>query len=160
MNTLIDSLDKKALSLLMRRGRATWAELGQHLHLSAPAAADRVRRLEEKGAIRGYAALADPEALGYPLVAYVAVTLRDIRKRAAFLKAIQKLEQVVECDHIAGEDDYLLKVRCKGTRDLDRLLSHDLKDKLDVARSRTTIVLATAKETVCVPLLGDDEAAE
>lgn len=150
-----DALDKKALALLMRRGRATWAELGVRLRLSPPAAADRVRRLEKKGVIQGYAALANPEALGYPLLAYVAVSLRDIRKRAAFLKAIQKLEQVTECHHIAGEDDYLLKVRCRGTSDLDRLLSYELKDKLDVARSRTTIVLATAKETVCVPMAED-----
>lgn len=150
-----DALDKKALALLMRRGRATWAELGARLRLSPPAAADRVRRLEKKGVIQGYAALANPEALGYPLLAYVAVSLRDIRKRAAFLKAIQKLEQVTECHHIAGEDDYLLKVRCRGTSDLDRLLSYELKDKLDVARSRTTIVLATAKETVCVPMAED-----
>jgi Lrp/AsnC family leucine-responsive transcriptional regulator len=148
----MDTLDRKAIAYLMRQGRATWAELGRLLGLSAPAAADRVRKLEEKGIIRGYAALANPEALGYSLVAYVFVTLGSHRKRSAFLRAIGKLDEITECHHIAGDDDYLLKLRCRGTRDLDRLLARELKDKLAVARTRTTIVLATSKETVRVPV--------
>jgi Lrp/AsnC family transcriptional regulator, leucine-responsive regulatory protein len=148
----MDTLDRKALAHLMRRGRATWAELGQLLGLSAPATADRVRKLEEKGIIRGYAALPNAEALGYSLVAYVFVTLGSHRKRSAFLRAIEKLEEVSECHHIAGDDDYLLKIRCRGTRDLDRLLARELKDKLAVARTRTTVVLATSKDTIQVPV--------
>jgi Lrp/AsnC family transcriptional regulator, leucine-responsive regulatory protein len=148
----MDALDQKALAILMREGRATWAELGARMGLSAPAAADRVRKLEEQGVIRGYAALADPDSLGYPLVAFVSVSLGSHGKRASFLRAIGKLEEVAECHHVAGDDDYLLKVRCRGTKDLDRLLAHELKDKLGVARTRTTIVLSTAKETVCVPI--------
>ncbi len=157
MDNDIDALDRKALRLLMRQGRVTWAELGERLKLSAPAAAERARRLEQKGVIRGYAALADPDALGYSLTAFVAVSLRDIRRRAAFLIAVAKIEEIVECHHVTGEDDYLLKVRCRGTKDLDRLLSAVLKGKLDVARSRTTIVLRTAKETVRVPLNENDD---
>jgi Lrp/AsnC family leucine-responsive transcriptional regulator len=148
----MDTLDRKALAHLMRQGRASWAELGQLLGLSAPAAADRVRKLEEKGIIRGYAALPNPEALGYSLVAYVFVTLDSHRKRSVFLRSIEKLEEVTECHHIAGDDDYLLKIRCRGTHDLDRLLAHELKDKLAVARTRTTVVLATSKETIEVPV--------
>lgn len=136
----------------MRSGRATWAELGQLLGLSAPSAADRVRKLEERGVIRGYAALVDPAATGYPLTAFVSVSLASHRNRAAFLRAIQKLEQVAECHHITGDDDYLLKVRCRGTQDLDHLLAKELKDKIGVARTRTTIVLSTAKESVRVPV--------
>jgi Lrp/AsnC family leucine-responsive transcriptional regulator len=148
----MDALDRKALAHLMRQGRATWAELGQLLGLSAPAAADRVRKLEEKGIIRGYAALPNPEALGYPLVAYVFVTLGSQRKRSVFLRSMEKLAEVTECHHIAGDDDYLLKIRCRGTQDLDRLLGRELKDKLAVARTRTTVVLATPKETIQVPV--------
>jgi len=62
------------------------------------------------------------------------------------------MEQVTECHHVAGDDDYLLKVRCRGTHDLDHLLATELKDKLGVARTRTTIVLSTAKESVHVPI--------
>jgi Lrp/AsnC family leucine-responsive transcriptional regulator len=145
-------LDVKALQTLMRNGRTTWAELGQLLGLSAPSAADRVRKLEQRGIIRSYAALVDPALVGYPLTAYVSVSLASHRNRAAFLRAISKMAQVAECHHVAGDDDYLLKVRCRGTQDLDHLLATQLKDKLGVARTRTTIVLSTAKESVRVPI--------
>ena len=148
----ISSLDVKALQTLMRNGRTTWAELGQLLGLSAPSTADRVRKLERRGIIRGYAALMDPALVGYPLTAYVSVSLASHRNRAAFLRAISKMDQVAECHHVAGDDDYLLKVRCRGTQDLDYLLATQLKDKLGVARTRTTIVLSTAKESVRVPI--------
>src|SRR4029077_581424 len=150
------SLDVKALKLLMRNGRATWAELGKELGLSAPSAADRVHKLEQRGVIRGYAALVDPASVGHPLTAYVSVSLASHRRRAAFLRAIEKMEQVAECHHVAGDDDYLLKVRCRGTQDLDHLLATELKDKLGVAKTRTTIVLSTAKESVRVPILAED----
>jgi Lrp/AsnC family leucine-responsive transcriptional regulator len=148
----ISSLDVKALQTLMRNARTTWAELGQLLGLSAPSTADRVRKLEQRGIIRGYAVLVDPALVGYPLTAYVSVSLASHRNRAAFLRAISKMEQVAECHHVAGDDDYLLKVRCRGTEDLDHLLATQLKDKLGVARTRTTIVLSTAKESVRVPI--------
>ena len=148
----IDTLDRKVLKLLMRSGRATWAELGQLLGLSAPSAAERVRKLEQRGVIRGYAALIDPASVGRPLTAYISVSLASHRNRAAFLRAIAKMEQIAECHHVAGDDDYLLKVRCRGTQDLDHLLAKELKEKLGVARTRTTIVLSTAKESVRVPI--------
>lgn len=148
----MDSLDRKALAFLMKNGRVSWADLGQHLGLSAPSAADRVRKLEQTGVIRGYAPLLDAESLGYPLAAFVSVTLGSHRNRSAFLRAIDKLDEVSECHHVAGDDDYLLKVRCRGTRDLDRLLARELKDRIGVAKTRTIIVLSTTKENVRVPL--------
>jgi Lrp/AsnC family leucine-responsive transcriptional regulator len=151
----VDTLDKKAIAFLMKRGRATWAELGQLLGLSAPSTADRVRKLEEQGVLRGYAAIGDAALLGYPLTAYVSVSLASHRQRATFLRAIEKIEQVAECHHVAGDDDYLLKVRCRGTQDLDHLLARQLKEKLGVARTRTTIVLSTAKESVRIPIAQD-----
>ena len=151
----MDTLDKKAIAFLMKRGRATWAELGQLLGLSAPSAAERVRKLEQQGVLCGYAALGDAASLGYPLTAYVSVSLANHRQRAAFLRAIEKIEQVAECHHVAGDDDYLLKVRCRGTQDLDHLLARQLKEKLGVARTRTTIVLSTAKESARIPIAQD-----
>ena len=148
----MDSLDTKALHALMRNARATWAELGELLGLSAPSAADRVRKLEEQKVIRGYAALVDPSSVGYGLTAYVSVVLASQRTRAAFLRAIDKVDEIVECHHVSGDDDYLLKLRCRDARDLDRLLSVELKEKIGVARTRTTIVLSTAKESVRVPV--------
>lgn len=148
----MDSLDRKALGFLMKNGRASWADLGHHLGLSAPSAADRVHKLEQEGVISGYAPVLDAEALGYPLAAFVFVSLGNHRQRSAFLRAIEKLEEISECHHIAGDDDYLLKVRCRGTKDLDRLLATELKDRIGVAKTRTIIVLSTAKESLHVPL--------
>ena len=151
----MDSLDTKALQFLMRNGRATWAELASLLGLSAPSAADRVRKLEEQDIIRGYAALVDAGAVGCGLTAYVSVVLASHQNRAAFLRAVEKIDLVVECHHVSGDDDYLLKVRCADTAALDHLLAMQLKEKIGVARTRTTIVLSTSKETVRVPLVAD-----
>jgi Lrp/AsnC family leucine-responsive transcriptional regulator len=148
----VDALDRKALPLLIKDARITWSELGHSLGLSAPAAAERVRKLEEQGVIKGYSAILDAEALGYSLTAFVFVTLIDQRRRAAFHAGVNRLDQIVECHHVAGDDDFLLKVRCRGTRDLDRLLVEELKGKMGVARSRTTVVLDTAKETSAIPV--------
>jgi len=148
----MDDLDQKTLQFLLRYGRGTWAELGQRLGLSAPAAAERARKLEANGTILGYTALVDPQRLGFPLTAYVAVTLGDQRKRASLLRLAKNHDQIVECHHVAGEDDYFLKIRCRGTADLEHILSGTLKDELGVARTRTTIVLSTAKETVRLPV--------
>ena len=148
----IHSLDSKALTLLMQQGRASWTDLAQHLGLSAPSAAERVHRLEQRGIIRGYAALVDAEAAGYPLTAFVSVSLDRPDRRAAFLKRVANLPEVAECHHVAGDDDYLLKVRCRGTLDLDRFLVESLKTLAGVARTRTTIVLSTSKESVAVPI--------
>ncbi len=148
----MDALDYMAVRYLMVQGRATWAELAQQLGLSAPAAAERVHRLEDRGVIRGYAALVDAEAVGCMVTAFVAVTLTLPAHRAAFLARVQTLPEVQECHHVAGDFDYLLKVRCASPRELDRVLSEELKGIPGVERTRTTIALFTLKETPAVPL--------
>jgi len=149
---MLDDLDSKAIQALVASGRISWSELAQQMGLSAPAAADRVRKLEERGIIKGYTAILDAEALGYPLTAFVAVTLERPERRKAFMARLDKLPEVQECHHVAGDDDYLLKVKTKGTRDLDRLLSEEIKGIPGVVRTRTTIVLSTWKETLAVPV--------
>lgn len=147
----MDDIDLKIIERLMSRGRISWAELGAYLGLSAPAAADRVRRLEEKGVIKGYAATVDPEAMGYGLTAFIAVTLEGPGHRDAFVQKIMELDNIQECHHVTGEDDYLLKVRCARIRDLESLISGHLKSLPGIVKTRTTIVLSTVKETSAVP---------
>ena len=148
----MNAIDYKAIAALQSSGRESWAKLGETLGMTAPAAAERVRRLEDSGVIRGYAALVDPESVGAILTAFVAVTLDRPEHRKAFLKRVGKLAEVQECHHVSGEDDYLLKVRCRGPRDLDRVISEELKSVPGVGRTRTTIALSTAKETPILPL--------
>ena len=149
----MDTIDRKALACRMVDGRASWAELGEHLGLSAPAAAERVRKLEQQGVIRQFAAVADPALAGYPVLAFVSVTLLSQAKRKAFLAAVGRNASILECHHVAGDDDYLLKVRCQTMGELDALLSEDLKGRMGVARTRTTVVLGSAKETSALPSL-------
>jgi Lrp/AsnC family leucine-responsive transcriptional regulator len=148
----MDTIDYNALSLLQHSGRLSWSALGESLGMTGPAAAERVRRLEEAGVIVGYAALVDPESVGAALTAFVAVTLDRPEHRKGFLKRVAKLAEVQECHHVAGDDDYLLKVRCRGPRDLDRVISDELKSVPGVGRTRTTIALSTAKETPVLAL--------
>lgn len=147
-----DSIDSKAVAALQRDGRASWADLGSALGLSAPAAAERVRKLTENGTIRGFSALLDPEAAGFPVLAFVAVTLAAQGKRAVFLDAVRRHDLIQECHHVAGDDDFLLKVRCRSLAELERTLADELKGRLGIARTRTTIVLGTAKETTRLPV--------
>jgi Lrp/AsnC family leucine-responsive transcriptional regulator len=142
----LDDLDIKTLCVLLERGRITWSELASQLGLSAPATADRVKRLEERGFIEGYSARLNAEALGLDLTAFIAVTLEQPRYRAGFLAQVQESAEILECHHVTGDDDYLLKVRCRHTKALEALISQRLKAIEGVARTRTLIVLSTVKE--------------
>ncbi|WP_338115703.1 Lrp/AsnC family transcriptional regulator [Paenibacillus monticola] len=148
----LDALDYNIIRALMDNGRMSWSELAGLLGLSSPAAADRVRRLEEQEIIQGYTALINAESVGYDLMALIAVSLERPEHRKAFLELVLKLPEIQECHHTAGDDDYMLKVRCRGTRDLDRIISDELKSLPGILRTRTTIVLGTLKETLNVPL--------
>jgi Lrp/AsnC family leucine-responsive transcriptional regulator len=154
-------MDIKAVARLQTAGRESWTRLAELLGVTGPAAAERVRRLEERGVIRGYAALVDPESVGARLTAFVAVTLEHPKHRHAFLKRVDALAEVQECHHVAGDDDYLLKIRCADTKHLDHVLSEELKGVPGVLRTRTTIVLGTTKETTVLPLpAGDDDDSD
>ncbi len=150
----MDDVDLKAMMTLMHDGRISWAALGELLGMSAPSAAERVRKLEAGGAILGYAARPDPTTLGFGLAAFIGVTLERPEHRQTFLKLVAKQGEVQECHHVAGDYDYLLKVRCRSMSDLDRFISETLKGIRGVAQTRTTIVLSTNKETLALPLGG------
>ncbi|NJO46219.1 MAG: Lrp/AsnC family transcriptional regulator [Oscillatoriales cyanobacterium RM2_1_1] len=148
----MDAVDYKILQQLLVQGRITWSELANGLGLSAPATAERVRRLEEHKVILGYTAQVNPAALDYRLTAFIAVSLQHPQARLSFLQRIQGLPEVLECHHMTGEDDYLLKVRSRHTQDLERIISEEIKGLPGILRTRTTIVLSTVKETLAVPL--------
>jgi Lrp/AsnC family leucine-responsive transcriptional regulator len=155
----MDTNDIKVLRLLQDEGRTSWSRLGELLGMTGPAAADRVRRLEEQGIIRGFTALIDPESVGLALTAFIALSLEKPAHREAFLKRVQALPEIQECHHCTGEDDYLLKVRCRGVSDLDRLINTELKSLSGVLRTRTTIVMRTSKDSPALALNAVGKAA-
>jgi Lrp/AsnC family transcriptional regulator, leucine-responsive regulatory protein len=148
----LDEIDYKVIRQLVAQGRITWSELANSLGLSAPAAADRVHRLEDRHVITGYTALINPTAVGCDLMAFIAITLEHPRHRTAFLDKVQQLPEIQECHHVTGDDDYLLKVRCHTTQALEHLISNELKSLPGILRTRTTIALSTVKETSALPL--------
>ena len=143
---MIDEQDRTILSRLTEDARVSWAELALELGLSAPAVAERVKRLKERGVIRGFHAVLDPPSLGLGLTAFISVTLAHPCDRAAFLKTVRRQGEVKEAHHLAGEDDYLLKAHCRDTAHLEHLLTAVLQSVKGVQRTRTSIVLGTVKE--------------
>jgi Lrp/AsnC family leucine-responsive transcriptional regulator len=129
--------------------------------LSSPGLIDRIRRLEEKGVIRGYSALIAPEALGLDLTAFLLVAIEKPAQRAGFLKRIRSLSEVQECHQVTGEFDYLLKLRARDTRHLDLLINGELKGMAGIRRVQVTVALSTEKETPALPLpiLSESESA-
>jgi Lrp/AsnC family leucine-responsive transcriptional regulator len=140
----MDDVDLRIVALLSANARTSFTELAEAVGLSGPSTADRVRRLEERGIIRGYAAIVDAEALGRGLTAFIAVTVSGPRNTGRFLADVATLSEVVECHHVAGNDDYLLKVHVDGTRGLEDFITHRLKVLTGVTSTRSTVVLSTS----------------
>ncbi len=152
-NLTVDALDFKALSRLQQFGRDSWKKLGELLGITAQAAADRVRRLEQHGVVQGYAAVVDPDLVGIHTLAFVGVALERPRSREQFLDRIASLSEVQECHHVSGDFDFLLKIRCRGTSDLERLIGEEIKGAGGIGQTRTIIALRTIKETTALPLV-------
>lgn len=141
----MDDIDIKILSLLGKHGRMTWAELAGQLSLSPPSAAERVRRLEDRGVIKGYHASIDFRSLGYTILSFISICLLNPTYRQDFINTVAIYAEVEECHHIAGEEDFLLKVRCFDTEHLDDFLNNRLKQIPGISRTRLTISLSTVK---------------
>ena len=143
----LDPIDYRILDLLQRNARITQIELAAAVGLSQPSVAERMHKLEEEGFIIGYAARVDAHLLGRDITAFIGVTIEHPRYFDNFTKKILGLSDVLECHRVAGEYSYLLKVRTENTLSLDKFISEMLRTIPGVARSNTTIVLSTAKET-------------
>lgn len=136
----------------MHDGRVTWADLAAEIGLSPPSTIERVRKLQESGVIQGYGARLDALALGQRLLAFVSVSLSTTVDHKKFRKAVGALDEVQECHVVAGEYDYLLKVRCRDAQHLETLLRTGIRHLPGVQRTSATIALTTTKESSAVSL--------
>lgn len=118
----MERIDEQIIGLLSRDGRMSYTDLGKATGLSTSAAQQRVRRLEQRGVIKGYKAVVDPEALGKLLTGFVSVRLRDDMNDDALPEQIADLPEVVSCYSMAGLASYLLKVQVESPADLERVL--------------------------------------
>lgn len=147
----LDPTDLQILGFLATDGRITFTDLAQRVGLTGPTVAERVRRLESQGVIREFVARLDPPALGLGLTAFISVSLAASAPTPEFLAAVDRVPEIVECHHTAGQDDYLLKVHVAGTGGLEQLITHALKTIPGVTSTRTTVVLSTPVERAVTP---------
>ena len=119
--------------------------------MAASAIFERVKKLEERGFIQGYAALVDPAAVDLGLLAFLAVRTEDPVGGDATARALAKRPEILEVHHVAGDDCYLAKVRVKDTAALSKLMKEVGAIK-GVRATRTTVVLETTKEASRLPI--------
>ena len=143
----LDEIDRKLLNLLQNDDRLALAELARAIGAPASTLNDRIKRLVSHGFITGFHARLAPVALGLDLLAFVFVGWSDPKVEPAFLKKIKASPAVLECHHVTGAWNYLMKVRVGTTRDLESFLSDIVKAVAGVERTETVIVLSSAKET-------------
>jgi Lrp/AsnC family leucine-responsive transcriptional regulator len=136
----LDELDLRLLDALQRNARSTFTELGQIVGLKAPAVHDRVKRLEQRGYIRGYSAQLDATRLGLNLIAFVSCYTSPDCAYDEFTRRLSEMPEICEVHSVAGEESFLCKVATRSTQHLDDLLAR-LKATPGMARTRTTIVL-------------------
>lgn len=151
---MIDELDSVILEILQTDARISNAELARRVNLSPPATLARVRRLEENGYINSYATLINRKRVGYDMLCFVRVSLQlhDIEQVNGFREAVQLMPEVLECHHVTGDYDYILKVVARNTKDLEDFLINQLTPIPGVARIYTSLVLNEVKSSTMMPL--------
>lgn len=138
---MLDRVDEQLLALLQEDARATYADLGAAVGLSAPAAKRRVDRLRASGVIRGFTAVVDPAALGWTTEAYVELYCRPRTTPAAIFAMTARYPQVVSSCTVSGDANALLHVRAVDVRDFERILERIESEAL-VVRTKSVIVLS------------------
>lgn len=152
--THLHPLDVAILRELQSDGRISNVELARRVHLSPPATHARVKRLEKEGLIRQYGATLDREKAGFDLLCFIQITiqLHQPQQVEKFRTLVRQLPEVLECHHITGEYDYLLKVALRNRQDLERFVVKQLTPIPGVARIHTSLVLSEIKAVSALPL--------
>ena len=137
----MDGIDTDVIGCLLRDGRATYAEIGAEVGLSAPAVKRRVDRLRETGAIRGFTAVVDPQVLGWTTEAYVEVYCKGTVAPAELRRSLERVPEVVGAVTVSGEADALVHMLASDVKQLERALER-IRDEPNVDHTRSVIVLS------------------
>lgn len=140
----MEELDRQIVRKLAADGRMSFTDLGKATGLSTSAVHQRVRRLEQRGVIKGYRAVLDPAALDLPLTAFVSIKPNDPTADDNITGSLSRIRAVEACYSVAGDESYILKVRVATPQDLEALLL-EIRTALG-ASTRTTVVLSTPFE--------------
>jgi Lrp/AsnC family transcriptional regulator, leucine-responsive regulatory protein len=139
-------IDDRIIQLLVRNGRATYAQIAGDVGLSPHAVAERIRRLEARGTIQGYTARIDPGELGRGVAAYIDVRLMPTTDPEKFERLAMRLPATQKLVFVTGRFDYIVELACKDTADLDETV-RQLRSKGGVAATETRIVMRTSDAT-------------
>lgn len=150
----LNRIDQAILSELQTQGNISTVELAKRISLSTPATHARLKRLNERGYIDRYAAILNREKAGFDLLCFVHISLQVHQPEQVekIRRAIRAMPEVLECHHITGEYDYILKVALRNRKDLERFLMDRLTPIPGMARIHTSLVLNEVKATTALPL--------
>lgn len=150
----MDEVDAQLLRLLQQDGRITNAELARRVGLSPPSVLQRVRKLEESGLIKGYVAILDQEKIGFKLqvIAMVSLALHQEQPIERFRQEVADIQEVLECLHVSGDFDFLLKVVVPDMASYEKLVREKLSSINGVGKIHSCFVLAVNKQTSSLPI--------
>jgi len=153
-NIKLDATDRKILELLQKNSNITNAQLAKEIGLSPAPTLERVNKLESSGVIKSYHAVIDPAAVGLGVSTFVMVSMKGHNKDniEKFTKAIQKIEEVIECHHITGSGDFVLRIVCADIAAYQQLMLEKVSN-IDVVDSlQSMIILSTFKDSKVLPI--------
>lgn len=149
---MIDETDRKILNILQGNARASHSDIAREVGMAASAVFERIRKLEKRGIIQGYETRLNPRLLNVGLVAFIFIQAKEHLGTLETGKRLARIPEILEIHDVAGEDCYLVKVRVADTEALSVLLREKIGPIETITSTRTTIVLATVKETAQLPL--------
>lgn len=144
----MDTIDYKIIKHLKSNARVQISDISKKVNLSIPAVSERIRKLEEFGIIEKYTVKINREKMNYRLLAFIFVNIEKTEYIEEFRNSIIKFNTVLECHHLAGEYDYILKVVLRDTKDLEDFISNTLKKINGVHKTNTIISLSSLKEEI------------
>ncbi len=150
----LNETDLVILNEVQNDGRISNVELASRIGLSPPATHARLKRLQSQGYIRRYVAILDQEKVGFDMTCFVSISLRmhGPDELAGFRDSVDELHEVLDCYHVTGEFDYLLRVVVRNRRELQRFVEQKLTPISGVARIYTSLVLEEIKATTTLPI--------
>ncbi|MBC7920182.1 MAG: Lrp/AsnC family transcriptional regulator [Ferruginibacter sp.] len=150
----LDQIDRKILEILQSNAKITNAQLSKEIGLSPAPTLERVKKLETAGLIKSYHAQLDTEKIGLGITTFVQVTLVGHKKMFTdlFVEKINKIDEIIECHHITGTGDFLLKVISKDITAYQKLMLERVNEIEEVASTQTMVILSTFKDSKVLPV--------
>lgn len=154
MKAKLDPIDRKILELLQANSNITNAQLSQEIGLSAAPTLERVKKLETAGVIRSYHAVVDSASVGLGVSTFVMATLKGHNKEniAKFMSAIAEIKEIVECHHVTGQADFILKIVCTDIPSYQNLMLEKVTNIEVVDNLQSMVILSTLKDTKRIPI--------